>query len=82
MQNSAADALSRYFTHGIEGDEEVEEPGIILNKIQAVLETHVESSHENLETLRAWIVKGFRPDKLAESASREIKSYFANFEKF
>ena len=33
VQNSAADALSRFFTHGIDG-EEVEEPGIVLNKIQ------------------------------------------------
>ena len=33
VQNSAAESLSRFFTHGIEG-EEVEESGVVLNKIQ------------------------------------------------
>ena len=81
VQNAAADALSRFFTHGLDG-EEVEEPGIVLCKIQTVLDTHVESSDENLETLRGWIVQGCRPENLSENASQELRSYFANFGKF
>ena len=82
IQNAAADALSRYFIHGEEGDDEIEKPGIVLNKIQIAADTYVESMDENLERLRAWIVKGFRPEELEEGASSELKSYFANFEKF
>ena len=58
-QNAAADALSRYFLFGGEEEEEVEEPGIVLNNIQMnERNTTTRTSHKDLESLRTWIEKG------------------------
>ena len=57
LQNEAAVGLLRYFIHSFEGEEEVEEPGVILYKIQTVSDTYVESSEGNLKRLRRWITQ-------------------------
>ena len=37
---------------------------------------------QDIETLNSWILSGSRPEKLAESNSKELNCYYRHFDKF
>ena len=79
ISNAAADALSRFFIHGPE-EEEDSEPGIVLNNVSLIQEQPDQvQEDEDLRTLRDWIKNGTKPEKLAKGNTSELSCYHRHF---
>ena len=82
ISNAAADALSRFFIHGPEKEED-SELGIVLNNVSPVQEQADQAQeNEDLRTLRYLSKSGTKPEKLAKGKTSDLYCYLRLFNKF